>query len=151
MLRRPGPLVPVLLALLAVALNGCGDDSLTAAQLHDRASAICVRTAAATDRVALPNGPAQGGRFLRQGLAHLRPAAGQLRALKAPSHLRERYERAVRLADREVALIARHERAIAGGDDAIATFRRLDRALEPLVREENAAWRGLGVPACVRR
>jgi hypothetical protein len=145
-MRRALPLLALLLALSA-----CGDDSLTVQQLHDRATAICTSVAAATDRIAMPNAAAQGGSFLRQGLAELRPAAAQLRALKAPEALRERYDRAVQLSGQEIALIARHERAIARGDEVIDTYRRLDAALEPLVRQENAYWRGLGVPACVRR
>ncbi|MBS1869560.1 MAG: hypothetical protein JSS99_07845 [Actinobacteria bacterium] len=143
--------LPLLALLLAVALAACGDDSLTAAQLHDRASAICARTAAATDRIAVPNEPSQGGRFLNEGVAELRPAVAELHALKAPKVVRERYDRAVQLAGREVALIARHQRAIAAGDDVIDTYRRLDAALEPLLRQENAYWQGLQLDACVRR
>lgn len=139
------------LAVAALALAGCGEDGLTAAELHDRASAICVRAAVATDRIAVPNGPAQGGRFLREGIAELRPARARLLALKPPADLRERYERAVQLAGREIVLIARHERAIGRGDDVIETYRRLERAIAPLVRQENAYWRGLEIPACVRR
>jgi hypothetical protein len=150
MLRRALP-VPALALALALALGACGDDSLTAQQLHDQAGAICTRAAAATDRVAVPSTPDQGGRFLQDGLAHLRPALAQLRALKAPQDVRRRYDRAVELAAQEVALIARHERGIAGGDDVIDSYRRLDRSLEPLMRTENAYWRGLGIPACVRR
>jgi hypothetical protein len=150
MLRRLAPLALVVAALL-LALSGCGDDSLTARQLHDRATAICTRTAAATDRIAVPSTPSQGGRFLQQGIARLRPAVAQLRDLKAPDDLRDRYDRAVQLAGQEVALIARHERAIAGGDDVIDTYRQLESALEPLTMQENAYWRGLEIPACVRR
>jgi hypothetical protein len=148
--RRALPLAP-LLAVLLLMLAGCGDDSLTAEQLHAQASAICSRTAAATDRVAVPSTADQGGRFLQQGLAHLRPAVAHLRELKAPEELRRRYDRAVELADQEVALIARHERAIAHGDDVIDTYRRLETTLEPLIQQENAYWRGLGIPACARR
>ena len=151
MLRRralPLALVPLLLAL---PLAACGDDSLTAEQLHAQASAICTRTAAATDRVAVPSTPDQGGRFLAQGLAHLRPAVAQLRELKAPEDVRRRYDRAVELAGQEAALIATHKRAIEQGDDVIDSYRRLDATLEPLVRQENAYWRGLGIPACARR
>jgi hypothetical protein len=147
----PRHAAPLAIAVLLAALAGCGDDSLTAVQLHDQATAICAGTAAATDRIVVPSEPSQGGRFLRQGLARLRPTVARLRALEAPGQLRERYDRAVRLAGAEVALIARHERAIASGDDVIDTFRRLDAALEPLIRQENAYWRGLDVPACVRR
>ncbi|HEV7774246.1 MAG TPA: hypothetical protein VGO48_13275 [Conexibacter sp.] len=148
--RRASPLATAVVLVL-LALSGCGDDSLTARQLHDQATAICERTAAATDRVVVPSTPSQGGRFLQQGLAHLRPAVAQLRALKAPEDLRERYDRAVQLAGQEAALIARHERTIARGDDVIDTYRQLEAALEPLVMQENAYWRGLQVPACVRR
>jgi len=149
--RRAAPLALLAAAALALPLAACGDDSLTAAQLRTQASAICARTAAATDRVAVPSTPEQGSRFLTQGLAQLRPAVVRLRALKAPDELRERYERAVQLADQEAALIARHARAIAHGDDVIGTYRRLETTLEPLVQQENAYWRGLAIDACVRR
>ncbi len=148
MLRR---VAAPLLAAVPLALAGCGDGSLSSAQLHARATAICAEAAAATDRIALPNTPAQGGRFLREGLAQLRPAVAQLGELQAPEQLRERYERALQLARQELTLIARHERAIAAGDDVIDTYRRLDAALEPLVRRENASWRTLRLDACVRR
>jgi hypothetical protein len=136
---------------LALAFAGCGSDALTTAQLHARAGAICRRMAQATDRIPLPSTPDQGGRFLAEGIARLRPAAARLRALKPPAGVRARYERAVALAAEEVALIARRRRGIAHGDDPIAAFRALEAALEPLTTEENAYWRGLGIPACVRR
>jgi hypothetical protein len=150
MLHRTLPAL-ALAAALAPALGGCGSDALSAAQLHARASAICRRTAQATDRIPLPSTPDEGGRFLAQGIARLRPAAARLGALKPPHDVRARYERAVQLAGQEIALIARHERAIAHGEDPIATFRALQAALDPLTTEENAYWRGLGIPACVRR
>jgi hypothetical protein len=151
MLRALPAVFVALAAVLALPLGACGDDSLTASQLRAQASAICARTAAATDRIALPSTPDEGGGFLAQGVARLRPAAEQLRALKAPKRLRTRYDRAAQLAGQEVALIARHERAIAAGEDVIDTFRRLQAALDPLTQEENAYWRGLAIPACVRR
>jgi len=144
-------ILPALAVLLALALSACGEASLTTEQLHDRAAAICTRTATATDRIAMPNTPAQADRFLQQGLAELRPATAELRALKAPTDVRERYDRAVQLAGQELALIARHERAIAHGDDVSDTYRHLDAALEPLLRQENAYWRALQLEACVRR
>ncbi len=144
-------LVAVLPLLLALGLAACGDDSLSADELRVRATAICARTAGATDRVPVPARPSEGGAFLSEGLAQLRPAVRRLTALKAPEDLRERYDRAVELAAEEIALIARHERAIAAGDDVIDTFRRLDDALAPLTAREDAYWRGLEIPACVRR
>jgi hypothetical protein len=150
MLRRALPAL-ALLPALAFLLGACGESSLTAQQLHAQASAICRRTAEATDRIALPSTADEGRRFLAQGIARLRPAVAELGDLKAPAPLRRRYDRAVQLAGQEVALIARHNRAIAAGEDPIDTFRRLETALEPLTTEENAYWRGLGIRACVRR
>jgi hypothetical protein len=65
--------------------------------------------------------------MLRRAAPLFAIAANRLSDLTPPDRLRDRYRHAVRLANREIALIARHE------------------------RKENAAWRGLGVPACVRR
>ncbi len=152
MLRRALPVLSVVLPLLlAFALSACGDDSLSASQLRTQASTICTRTTAATDRVALPSAPAQGELFLRQGLSHLRPAAARLRALRPPQDLRQRYDRAAQLAGQEVALISRSEQALARGDDPTDTVRQLAATLQPLTTEENAYWRGLDIPACVRR
>ena len=148
-LPRRSPAAAALLTL-ALALGACGD-ALSEDELRTQATAICVRAAAATDRIAVPARPSEGGAFLAEGVEQLRAAVRQLQALKAPDELRERYDRAVELAAEEVALIARHERAIADGDDVIATFRRLDAELEPLIRQQDAYWRGLGIPACVRR
>lgn len=151
MVRRALPVLPLaLVALAAALLAGCGEASLSASQLRTQASAICTRAAAATDRIALPTTPDQGDAFLRDGLAGLRPAAAQLSRLKAPAELRRRYDRAVQLAGQEIALIARHERELARGEDAVGTFRALQAALDPLTSEENAYWRGLDIPACVR-
>ena len=150
-LLRRSPAAAVLLVLtLALGLGACGD-ALSEDELRTQATAICARAAAATDRVAVPTRPSDGRAFLAEGVAQLRAAVRGLQALKAPDELRERYDRAVELAADEVALIARHERAIADGDDVIATFRRLDAELEPLIRQEDAYWRALRIPACVRR
>lgn len=139
------------LAVVVALVASCGDDSLSERELKAQASAICAEAAAATDRIAVPARPSEGRAFLARGLAVLRPAARRLAALKAPEELRDRYERAVELAREEIALIARHERLIARGEDVIDTFRRLADELDPLLTRENAYWRALGLPACVRR
>lgn len=140
----------VLLPALALALGACGADSLSAADLRAQAGAICTRATHATDRVAVPASPDASARFLTDGLAALRPAAAKLRALAPPQDLRGQYDRAVRLAGQELALIARRERAIARGEDPADAFRQLAAALGPLTTEENAYWRALQIPSCVR-
>lgn len=150
MRRRLPQVLAVALAASPLALSACGSDSLSADQLRSQAGAICARAARATDRIPMPASPDGSGGFLAEGLARLRPAAVQLSALKAPQELRGQYDRAARLAGQEVALIARRERAIAAGGDPADAFRQLAAALRPLTTEENAYWRALQIPACVR-
>jgi hypothetical protein len=142
-----------LLVLLIVLVRGCGggDDALSAEELRARASVICVRVTEATDRVAVPNAPAGGARFLAEGAELMRPAVRQLGELEPPEELRERYDAAVAMAAREVEMIARAERQIRADGAVISEFRALQRTLGPLVERENAAWRALGIRACVRR
>jgi hypothetical protein len=147
--RAPIAVVPAVLA--ALALGACGSDSLTAGELRTQASAICARSAAAAERVALPAGEDGGGRFLRDGLRRLQASLAQLEALKPPSELRDSYEQALHVRRREIALIARGERTIARGEDAVATFRSLQTALAPLESLEGATWRALQVAACAPR
>jgi hypothetical protein len=141
----------VAILLIVLLVRGCGDDTLSAEQLRAQAGAICAATTRATDRIAVPNEPAGGARFLGEAVAELRPALVRLRALKPPQELSADYDRALRLAAREVALIWRHQQLIERGEDTIATFRALQRALGPVVVVENETWRALDVEACVRR
>jgi hypothetical protein len=139
------------LLLVVLALGGCGETSLTASQLRTQATNICTRASARTDRIALPSGPDQGGRFLRAGIAALRPAAHALQRLDPPSDLRESYAQAVQLDAKALALIERHERAIAHGEDAAAEFRALQAELDRVIPIERSTWQALQITACVPR
>jgi hypothetical protein len=66
------------LLVLVLLVRGCGDDSLSADELRSQAGAICARANAVTDRIAVPNAQSGGERFLREGLAQLRPASVRL-------------------------------------------------------------------------
>ena len=137
--------------LLALVLAGCGDGSLSAGDLRARAGLICSHAAAATDRIPVPNSADEGVRFLRAGAVRLEPAHRRLARLKAPQDLRARYRRATALGGLELGLIEGNANAIDHGAEAIDTFHRLQSQLGPLTERENAYWRGLQIPACVRR
>jgi hypothetical protein len=144
--------IPLLVVLLAaLALGGCGETSLSAAQLRTQASKICAQASARSDRVPPPSGPEQGERFLREGIAALRPAAKALAQLEPPSDLRESYRQAVQLNAQALALIERHERAIARGEDAAAEFNALQLALDRIVPIERSTWQALQISACAPR
>jgi hypothetical protein len=132
-------------------LGGCAETSLSASQLRSQASRICARAQARANRIALPSDPEQGERFLRAGIAALRPAARALERLKPPADLKESYGQAVGLNAQALALIERHERAIASGEDAAGAFHALQAALDPVTRIEASTWRALQIPACVPR
>lgn len=149
-MRRPA-LAAVGALTAALGLAGCGDGSLSADQLRSRAGAICTRTANATDRIPVPSSPEEGVRFLRAGIARLGPAHRRLGHLEAPQDLRTGYARAVALGGMELALIEANANAIDHGADAIDTFHRLQAQLTPLTDREDAYWRALEIPACVRR
>jgi hypothetical protein len=154
MLRRtPLPAIALiaLLTLLAGVLSACGDSRLSAAELRSQAGAICHATADAIDRIAVPDTPDQGARFLRRGLLRMGPELTRLKALKPPTDLEPEYRQAIELATRELSTISDHERRIRGGSDVIDTFRALEAALAPITQTENRAWRALQLPACVRR
>ncbi|MCW2954274.1 MAG: hypothetical protein JWQ48_3444 [Conexibacter sp.] len=154
MLRRtplPAIAVVALLTLLAVVLSACGESSLSAAELRSQAGAICHGTADAIDRIAVPNTPDQGARFLRRGLLRMGPELTRLKTLKPPKDLEPEYRQAIAMATRELNTISEHERRIRGGADVIETFRTLETALAPITQIENRAWQALQLPACVRR
>lgn len=151
--RAPLAALAAVVGLLLIVLiaRGCGEDALSAQELRTQAGAICVSATEATDRIAVPNGPAGGGRFLREARVELEAAQSRLRALAPPEELSADYDRAIKLAAREVGLIWRHERMIERGEDVIPVLRSLQRELEPLLVTENDLWRRLDVNACVRR
>jgi hypothetical protein len=137
--------------VLATAPGGCGKDSLSANELRTQATGICLRTATAAERIALPASEDGGAQFLHAGLAQLRPALARLEQLKPPSDLRDSYEQALHVRRQEIALIGRTKRTIAHGEDAVATFRSLQASLAPLESLEGATWRALQIPACAPR
>jgi hypothetical protein len=141
----------ILLVLILLIARGCGDGSLSERELRTQASAICTRANAATDRIAVPNAPLGGERFLAEGLVLMRPAIVRLRALKAPEQLRERYEHAVAASQRQLDLITRSLSEIRAGTDTIDGFRLLQQELEPVSNQANANWNALRIPACVSR
>lgn len=148
-MRRAAIALPLLLAGLPLA--GCGAATLSASDLRAQATRICTRANAATRRIPAPSDPDHAERFLREGVAALRPAAQALRRLQPPAELKESYAQAVTLNAQAVALVERRERAIARGEDAPTAFSDLQAALDPITRIEDATWQALQIPACVTR
>jgi hypothetical protein len=141
----------VLLLVIVLLAKGCGDKGLSADELRSQASEICVRANALTDRVAVPNAPAGGERFLREGLAIMRPALTRLQALRPKEELRADYDLAVAANARQLQLIEQAIGSIRRGEDPIDAYALLQRRLDLVTEPANRAWTRLGVNACVSR
>jgi hypothetical protein len=153
-LPRPPLLIAgavVLVVLVLLLLKGCGDDGLSAEQLRAQASEICVRANDRSDRVAVPNAPAGGERFLSEGVAIMRPALTRLQALRPKQELKDDYELAVAANARQLQLIEQAIASIRSGEDPIGAYALLQRRLELVTGPANRAWERLGIMACVSR
>jgi len=137
--------------LLVLLVKGCGDKGLSADELRAQAGAICLRANERTDRVAVPNAPAGGERFLREGLAIMRPALTRLQALRPKQELRDDYELAVAANARQLQLIEQAIASIGRGEDPIDAYARLQRRLDLVTGPANRAWGRLGINACLSR
>lgn len=141
----------VVLLLVLLLARGCGDDSLSAQELRAQATAICARVNEATDRIAVPNAPAGGERFLAEGVALMRPALTRLQRLKPPQELRRQYELAVSANARQLQVIEQSLAEIRNGTDPIDAYRTLQNRLGLVSSTANSTWRALKIPACVSR
>jgi hypothetical protein len=95
------------LALTAVLLAGCGGDSrLSRGQFVQRANAICVKYEQKVTRAMAginPGDQSQLAGAIDKALPVIRKGNDELRALKPPQKLEERFDRWLKIADDEVA------------------------------------------------
>ena len=123
--------------LVVLLLKSCGSDTLSAQDLRTQASEICIRVNATTDRIAVPNAPAGGERFLSEGLVLMRPALARLQRLKPPHELSDDYALAVSANARQLQLVGqtidgdqrrrRPDRRLPGAAEKTRSSRRRER------------------------
>lgn len=136
------------LAVLApLAVTGCGGNSLSSAQLRNRATHICTVTARRTNRIGMPTSPNRGTEFLSRGIAAIGQEVDQLRAL----HGDDTFGHAVDGTAAELAELRFTLKGLRADNDPVVTIKTLEQRLAPLQARTNAAWRSLGIPACVNR
>ena len=138
-------------ALAAVAAAGCGDSPLSASDLRQQAGVICSRADQQIAKVLTPSSEAAGNTFLKQGIAALDPALGDLKALKPPADEAVVYESAIKAMSGELDALKSATAKLDQGADPVRTFRQLQDTLAPLETDADNAWRALGLSACVSR
>jgi hypothetical protein len=138
----------LLLACVALLLAGCGSSTLSAGQLHHRATRICTSAQQRSESIPAPDEPEKAAQFLRQGVAALAPPLAALHKLKAPDDLADDYDAALRASDRELSLLRSTLHALDRGEDPVMAIRALQRKLDPDEDAAAGAWRAVGVHAC---
>jgi hypothetical protein len=136
---------------LAVVVAGCGAASPSLARLQAQAAGVCTWTQARSTRIEAPRVPAQTPAFLRRGIAILTPELAGLRRLRAPSEQSGAYATALQSLARERTILSGTVQDLDRGADPLSTIKTLQHRLAPVEADDDAAWRTLGVPACVER
>jgi hypothetical protein len=149
MAARLGPTVAVGLAIL---LSGCGGGSqrLSRSQFVDQANAICVEYEKKVSKVMAgiqPGNEAQIARAIDRALPVIRDGNAELRALKPPKELRQRFDRWLRTADEEVAGAEALRDAIRKRDPR-AERTAFGRLRSTDARQDRLARGGLGLSRC---
>jgi hypothetical protein len=141
----------VVAGVVALGLTACGTASPTVARLDAQASRICSRSLAQGARIAPPAVPAQTGAFLRRGITTLTGELADLRSLQVPHPQAATYRAAVDSLTQVLLILTGRVHDLDRGADPVPTVESLQRQLAPVEAKGDAAWRTLGVPACVTR
>ncbi len=141
----------IVAGVAALVVAGCGATSPTLGHLRAQAGRVCTRALGHEVKIAPPAVPAQTAGFLRRGIAVLQPELAGLRALRAPSAQAGAYSAALDALTRELAILTTTAHDLDRGADPLTSVRTLQHRLAPVEADSDAAWRTLGVPACVNR
>jgi hypothetical protein len=142
----------VLLAgVAALVVTGCGATSPSIARLRAQATRVCTRTDVQSARIAPPPVPARTAPFLRRGIAVLRAELADLHTLRVPRGQAGAYSVALGALTHELAILTSTAHDLDRGADPLTTIKTLQHRLAPVEADNDAAWRTLGVPACVNR
>jgi hypothetical protein len=135
------------LSVLAVlTLTGCGG-GLSAGQVRTRAARICDLAADRSAAIRRPEAPSGGQRFFAQGIRVLAPEIRALRGLGDHGSIHV----AVSAMAAELTALRSSLKGLRAGNDPVVAVKTLQQQLVGPEGRANAAWRTLGVPACVSR
>ncbi len=138
-----------LAAAVALAVPGCGAPSPTLVSLRAQAARVCAEAQARSAEIKPPAVPAQTAAFLRRGIAVLRTELAALRTLRVPREQSGAYSTALGSLARELTILTGTAHDLDRGADPLTAIKTLQRRLAPVETTGDAAWRTLGVPACV--
>ena len=146
------PRVLLPLALIgALLVAGCGGKSrLSRSQFVERASAVCAKYEQKVTRAMAginPGDQSQLAGAIDKALPVIREGNDELRALKPPADLQQRFDRWLRIADDEVAAAAQLRDALKK-DDGKAVQSAFQRLRVSDADQDKVARKGLGLTRC---
>ena len=139
-------------SLLAVALVGCGSDSLSESEYRAEARKICADADKATDAVQRPTrttNEAIADYFTRL-LAVNKKTSEEFAELEPPDTLQDAHDDALAANRDGVEEVERLVKELRGGGEARALLQDAQGKLTSLSRRSGDAARRLGVPECAR-
>jgi hypothetical protein len=142
---------PAAVALVALALAGCGSVSLSDRDLRADAAQLCNVARFRTNRISPPGSPAAGLAYLRKGVSVLAPELAALRRLGPPNDLAKDYDAALAEFASTVQALRTAIAGLKNGAAPVSAYQALQRQLAPVLAQENASWQELQIPACVNR
>jgi hypothetical protein len=142
----------MLVSAVALAVAGCGGSaSSTMARFRAQAARVCTRAHVQDARIAPPQVPAQTGAFLRRGIAVLASELANLRTLHPPREWVDAYSSALAALAHEITILTTTAHDLDHGADPLTTIKTVQHRLAPVEAAGDAAWRRLGIPACITR
>jgi hypothetical protein len=136
-------------AAVALALTACDAPPASLVSLRRQAARVCTQAQARGAEIKPPAVPAQTASFLRRGIAVLGTERARLRALRVPRDQSGAYSSALGSLGHELTILTDTARKLDRGADPLTTIKTLEHRLAPVEVAGDAAWRTLGVPACV--
>jgi hypothetical protein len=132
-----------------LALAGCGSNALSGGELQTRATAICAAATRQADAIAAPASPAGGPAFLQAGIAVFTTELSELRTLTPPTGVASVYATALSAFSGKLDALRGTAHQLRSRSDPVTGIKALEQRLAPLERQEDEAWRALGIAACV--
>jgi sugar-specific transcriptional regulator TrmB len=144
----------IVLAVAVLVVAACGGSSrLSRSEFVQRANAVCTKYEQKVTRAMAginPGDQTQLASAIGKALPVIREGNDELRALKPPEDLQQRFDRWLRIADNEVAA-ATELRDGLKKDDAKAVQRAFQKLRVSDAAQDTVARKGLGLTRCASR
>jgi hypothetical protein len=139
-----------LVALAILVVSACGS-GLSLVELRDQATAVCERGNQQIQAIGAPTSESGARAFLAKGGSALASELDGLKSLGASGDAGRRFGKAESAVSGELAALRDAVKQLGAGHPVAPVLSSLQQRLAPLESQADAAWRALGIPACLTR